>query len=282
MTGRQAAGAAVAGVATGLGVAYVIVRSRSSRVPSVGPPQPSGQPEIEVGFSGGPSGQTPDPQGGHLPDLTTALTNRGTADARQVTVALPIQTASGGSTPFRWFAYAGQSGLTYNSDRSQVTVDVPAGGSISIRWGTTWSGNPGSYQTVAMVGGGSMPTQTFVDPTQFSIVEPPAAANLTFSGGPSGTLTDPEGGHLPDLYTTLENTGGQSATFTVRVDVLTSSGDATGFKWFAYAGQPGLTYNSDRSQVSVTLAPGQSVQIRWGTTWSGNPGSYENVATVSW
>jgi len=201
-----------------------------------------------------------------------------------VQVAGASQTPAGGSAPFEWFAYAGQSGLTYNSDRSQVTVAVPAGGSVSIRWGTTWSGNPGSYENVATVGGSNVPSQTFVDPTQFSIVEPvqPANASLTFSGGPSGAITDPQGGHLPDLYTTLENTGGQTGTFTVSVAIQLAAGGSTPFEWFAYAGQSGLTYNSDRSQVTVTLQPGQSIQIRWGTTWSGNPGSYQNVATVSW
>jgi hypothetical protein len=271
-------------VAVGGGVAWYLTHRPAA--PSTPPPTTGGGTtpvSVSLSFSGGPSGQVTDPQGGHLPDLVTVLTNPGSVPAT-VQVSVAIQTAGGGSTPFKWFAYAGQAGLTYNADRSQVTVTVPAGGSVSIRWGTTWSGNPGSYENVATVEGSSVPSQTFVDPTQFSIVEPapPAAANLTFSGGPSGQVTDPQGGHLPDLYTTLQNTGGQAATFSVAVNILTSGGASTPFKWFAYTGQSGLSYNSDNSQVSVTLQPGQSIQIRWGTTWSGNVGSYENVATVSW
>jgi hypothetical protein len=288
----KVAGAGAGALGLAAGIAYLATRKPASvpaggtQPPSGGTQPPSGgtgTPSVSVAFQGGPSGTVTDPQGGHLPDLTTVIANSGTA-AATVQVSVAIQTASGGSTPFKWFAYAGQSGLTYSSDRSQVTVAVPAGGSVSIRWGTTWSGNPGNYQNVATVGGSNVPSQTFVDPTQFGIAEPaaPAAASLTFTGGPSGTITDPQGGHLPDLYTTLENTGGQTGTFTVAVNILTAAGGSTPFRWFAYAGQAGLSYNSDNSQVSVTLQPGQSIQIRWGTTWSGNPGSYENVATVSW
>jgi len=290
MTGRATAGLVVGGVAALAGGAYLYYRMthKTTSVPVSGPPgtpsgTPSGASAISLTFAGGPSGQVADPQGGYLPDLTTVIANSGTVSA-MVQVSVAIQTTEGELTAFKWFAYAGQSGLSYNSDGSQVTLTVPAGRSASIRWVAAWSDNPGTYQSVATVGGSDMPTQTFVDPTQFVIVEPapPAAANLTFSGGPSGQITDPEGGHLQDLYTTLTNTGGQTATFTVVVSIPTSSGGATPFKWFAYAGQSGLSYNSDSSEVSATLQPGQSIQIRWGTTWSGNPGSYENVATVSW
>lgn len=128
-----------------------------------------------------------------------------------------------------------------------------------------------------------MPTQSFTDAQQFTISAAPAALTVAFSGGPSGSIVDPQGGHLPDLYTTLTNTGDATGTYTIGVAIPTSTGGTTNFKWYAYAGQAGLTYNTDGSQVSVTLAGGASIQIRWGTTWSGNLGSYEDgVATVTW
>lgn len=270
-------------LAGALGLAGLLVGSTyllSRRKATGSPGQTAPTMDVKVAFSGGPAGTLPDPKGGNLPDLTTTVTNTGNAEA-QIKLSVPIVGPGGEQVPFRWSAYPDQDGLTYNPDRSQVSLTLPPGQSKAIKWRANWSGNPGNYQSVAIVEVSGMPQKAFSGPS-FTIAAIPADANLTFSGGPSGTIQDPQGGRLPDLVTALQNTGGLPATFTVRVDIQTSAGAVTPFKWFAFEGQPGLSYSQDRSQVSVNLNPGQSVQIRWGTTWSGNPGSYRSVATVSW
>jgi len=253
--------------------------------PSVAPsPSPVGTgaaPKVSLAFSGGPSGTIANPNGGRLPDLVTTLGNTGSTTAT-VTVSCPIQTAGGGATAFKWFAYSGQSGLTYNSDRSQVTVAVPAGGSVSVRWSTTWSGNPGTYQIVAIVEGSGVPTQTFTDSQTFTIQsETPAQAQVAFSGGPSGAVSGQQGQtqHLGPLTTVLQNVGETTGSFTISV---VASGPAPATWYTTYGLSSGA---SGVPQVTVSLAPGQSVSIDWYTDWTfeaSNAGTYQNVATVSW
>lgn len=246
------------------------------------------QPAVAVTFTGGPAGATPDPEGGNLANLTTVLANSGTAVAT-VTLSIAVVPATGSTyTGGKWYVYPGQPGNSTASGQAQVTVAVAAGSQVSILWGSTWSGNPGTYQNVATVGVSGMPTQTFTDQQGFTIVAQapaapatPAAAALGFSGGPSGTITGTVGAtqQLGPLTTTLQNTGQTSGTFTVSVAI---NGPAAGTWYSTY----GLASGANGvATVTVTLAAGQSVAIPWYTAWTfeaANAGTYSNVATVSW
>lgn len=244
------------------------------------------QPAVTVTFTGGPAGSIPDPEGGNLANLTTILANSGTA-AATVTLSIAVVPATGSTyTGGKWYAYPGQPGNSTSTGQPQVTVAVAAGSQVSILWGSTWSGNPGTYQNIATVGVSGMPSQTFTDNQTFTIVaqapaSTPAAAALGFSGGPSGTITGTVGAtqQLGPLTTTLQNTGQTSGTFTVSVAI---NGPAPGTWYSTY----GLASGANGvATITVTLAGGQSVAIPWYTAWTfeaANAGTYSNVATVSW
>jgi hypothetical protein len=266
----------ISALALGIGGTAVLLTRR----PATGA-QGQGGVGVSVTFIGGPAGDIPDPQGGHLPDLTTVVQNTGQADA-QVTLSVIVETDTGGQTGLRWFAYPGQPGLTYSPDRSQVSLLVPAGQSVSVRWGTTWTDAPGSYRNVAVVEVPGMPSKQFTDSQTFTIQTlQPADAVLNFQGGPSGTISGQVGTtqRLGPLTTVLKNVGQEPANFTVSVSI---QGPTPGNWYTTYGLPPG---QNGVPQVTVTLQPGQAVSIDWYTNWTfapGEDGTYQNVATVSW
>lgn len=129
-----------------------------------------------------------------------------------------------------------------------------------------------------------MATQTFTDPTTFTIEvsTSPATAGLQFSGGPSGTLTVAEGGtlDLPRLTTVVTNTGQQSGSYTVTMGL---SGPISG-SWYA-ASLNGNAYGTPPTTVGpFTLAPGATATIVWGTQFEdavpSQAGTYTTTAVV--
>ena len=192
------------------------VRSRSS--PGTSPQSGPSSSFPQVTFLGGPTGTVAAPVTGAvaLTPLVTRVANPGASPAT-VSLQAPIVPVSGTSYQgARWFTLYG--GLAQGV--ATITVTVPAGGYLDITWNTHWSGNPGTYQSRVVVSMAGQ-TQTFAGP-QFTVtLQQPAAPQLSFSGGWSGSVQIPAGATVrpPTLYTTLANTGGTAATFAVSVAI---------------------------------------------------------------
>lgn len=247
-----------AGAAGAVGLA-VILATRGK--PTSGAAQTQ---EIQLTFSG-ISGQVSVADGGALPTLVTAIGNPDTA-AHTYTLSVT-------SGPIQWAP-----------DANAFTLQP--GQSRNINWAATYESSYGTgpFETIATVEVDSMPTKTFTDPTTFGVeVATAADIELQFSGGPSGTLTAAAGATITPqaLGTTITNKGGTSATVAVSVAI---SGPISG-KWYA-SEVNGQQLSQSTATPSVTIGPGQTASIIWGTQFdNAQPsynGTYTNTASVSW
>gem|GEM_PF-5513112 len=250
--------------------------------------------DIEVTWGGVGAGGTFTPaQDGYLPDLLTTIRNpSGAAHHYQVAV---------GSPQFPWFldTRAGH-GVPSDIARSGtpsmpgIGFTLAAGQVITLPWTTLWSSSYGTgpFEVQLAVVVDSMSQQTFTDPTTFtiSVTQTPPAPAVSFSGGPSGTISIDEGASatLPTLTTVLTNTGQATGTFTMTCAI---TGPTSGL-WYVASAPSSATIGDyanvgvNNSGVQITLAGGASATITWSTQWTdaqpNQDGTYTTVATVSW
>jgi hypothetical protein len=260
-------GVGVAAGAVLLAVGYALLRRK---------PAPSPSPLPGVQFSG-ISGEVAVPYGGALPTLTTVLTNHSSV-AETYTL-----TCTSGSIVWQ---------------TSTPTVTVPPAGSVTVHWNATYSAadGPGPFVPILVVEASGMATQTFMDSSQFSVtvIAAAPAAQLSFSGGPSGTETANQGANLslPSLTTVLTNSGNASGTFTISVtstQTATGSGEAPSspatIAWTATQDSVSGTYSAPTASPSVRLSAGASVNITWTATITdvqpAEAGTYRTEATVT-
>lgn len=225
----------------------------------------------QVTFSGIEGAISPG-SGGALPALVTSFLNPDSA-------------------PHTYAVSAASGPITWTPDTTSFTLQP--NGSRNVNWSATWTSSEGSgpFQTVLSVGVDSLATQSFTDPTTFtiSVSQSPAAASVQFEDGPSGTVTIQEGQSLslPELKTVVTNTGQQSGSFTVSAPL---SGPAGNLAWYAASFSPssGGSQGFSNPPTSVgpfTLAAGEAATIVWGTVFEdaqiSDDGTYTTIVNVT-